>query len=397
MTTQTLSQLDKKKKSLSILFTGLLAITLLSAELIFVGVRFYRHHQIIEDVFSFSLEQVKQLTAQTNRGIVKRGPRQLLPIQFIVYTSDGRTLTNLFDGEFAKDVISTVEASNIKKDHITTISIENNNFYVYKRQDAEGLYYLISPNDFPTNSILLELFLFIILLLITTTIIYFLMYKLISSNLSTVELAIQDMEDFTHNAGHELKTPLSVASAALQLANVATKPQDYIQQALFQLKKMALLIDNLLILSTLTEQNKESVDLWALISDYLLSVQPKIQAKEINTLNTVKTTKILANQQHLEIVIRNILNNAITYNKQGGTITCSYSDNTLEVRDTGVGIPQEELESIFTLFHQVNTARNQEWYGIWLSLVKKICELNKWQISISSQIGLWTSVKIKFQ
>jgi signal transduction histidine kinase len=66
------------------------------------------------------------------------------------------------------------------------------------------------------------------------------------------------------------------------------------------------------------------------------------------------------------------------------------------VTDTWIGIKKENIEKVFDRFFQDADSRNQEWYGIWLSLVKKIADLHSWKIDIESEKGVWTKVKVIF-
>jgi signal transduction histidine kinase len=98
----------------------------------------------------------------------------------------------------------------------------------------------------------------------------------------------------------------------------------------------------------------------------------------------------------MHILISNLVSNAIKYNKKGGEIEIVIDSWSLTIKDTGIGIPQKDLEKIFDRFYQVGNIRNQKWFWIWLALVRKIVDVYGWKTDIFSKEKVWTTIKIKF-
>jgi signal transduction histidine kinase len=96
------------------------------------------------------------------------------------------------------------------------------------------------------------------------------------------------------------------------------------------------------------------------------------------------------------MLIANIISNAIKYNKKNGKIHITIASWELHIKDTGVGIPAKDTEKIFDRFYQVGSVRNQEWFWIWLALVKKIVDMYGWKIELISKENIGTTFIIRF-
>jgi signal transduction histidine kinase len=98
----------------------------------------------------------------------------------------------------------------------------------------------------------------------------------------------------------------------------------------------------------------------------------------------------------LHILLTNIIKNAIKYNKKWWEVRISLSKNILSISDTWAWIPESEREKIFERFFQSESARSGEWFGIGLSLVKKIADANDWRIELESEVWKGSSFHIIF-
>jgi signal transduction histidine kinase len=98
----------------------------------------------------------------------------------------------------------------------------------------------------------------------------------------------------------------------------------------------------------------------------------------------------------LYIFLSNLIWNAIKYNKQDWKIDIFYKSGELTIRDSWIWIEKSDLPKIFDRFFKWDKSRNTEWFGIGLSLVKKISDLYKWKIKFESEDWDGTKVKVKF-
>ncbi|KRU30134.1 signal transduction histidine kinase [Clostridium sporogenes] len=219
--------------------------------------------------------------------------------------------------------------------------------------------------------------------------------------------------EFLSNISHELKTPLNVIFTAVQLLGFYEKDVDYekqdkylklIKQNCYRLMK---LINNLLDTTKLDsgylKLNLVNYNIVNLIEEITLSVTSYAESKGINIIfDTNVEEKIIAvDTDKIERIILNLLSNSIKFTNPGGNIFVNVKDSGeyvyIHVKDTGVGIPSDKLESIFERFFQVDKTlkKNKEGTGIGLHLVKSFVEMHKGTVHIKSELGQGTEFIIK--
>ncbi len=219
--------------------------------------------------------------------------------------------------------------------------------------------------------------------------------------LNKMEQFISREQEFTSDASHELRTPLSVIMGAAelllenpQLPERSTKQVGRIYRAAKQMHNM---LEILLLLARETPisgpEHQEQCDVQEVINELVeqhrfLSEDKALRLySEVIEPFSVKTSKTILN-----IVLSNLLRNAINYTEQG-EIKIKVINHCIEVHDTGEGIPPEALEQIFERHYR---GPNSKGSGIGLSLVKRICDRQGWQIVIHSKLEAGTTVVIKF-
>ncbi|MDU1320360.1 MAG: ATP-binding protein [Clostridium botulinum] len=219
--------------------------------------------------------------------------------------------------------------------------------------------------------------------------------------------------EFLSNISHELKTPLNVIFTAVQLLGFYEKDVDYekqdkylklIKQNCYRLMK---LINNLLDTTKLDsgylKLNLVNYNIVSLIEEITLSVTSYAESKGINIIfDTNVEEKIIAvDTDKIERIILNLLSNSIKFTNPGGNIFVNIKDSGeyvyIHVKDTGVGIPSDKLESIFERFFQIDKTlkKNKEGTGIGLHLVKSFVEMHKGEVTITSELGKGTEFIIK--
>lgn len=244
-----------------------------------------------------------------------------------------------------------------------------------------------------------DIILLLILASILSGLVYFIWYRFVGKALSPVRENIKDMSDFIHNAGHELKTPLAVLRWNMQVMQVEKKFDKKLLQS-----NMNIIDDaNMLIewLRELSEAGKvtgqEKINLPEYARWIFAEFIPQMKEKNI-TLDILypKLAPVFVNKQELEIVIKNLIKNAILYNKQWGKIMTKIEKNTFTIIDTGIGIASENIDKIFNRLYREWEARDAHGYGIGLSMVKKIADANGWNIVVKSEKGSGTRFEITF-
>jgi len=233
-----------------------------------------------------------------------------------------------------------------------------------------------------------DVFFFFLVTVCFSIVFYYIGIFFVDKNLKPVEEALADMNDFIHNANHELRTPISVISSNLQLMK-ATKSYevDLVSDSLNEIKRM----DNLILeLSNFSDIQSisESIDLdiQKEIQDIINEYQKEIDAKKINlTFTTVKNFSTKANTEYFYIMFSNLLRNAIKYNFESWSIHINLDKSKISISNTGFPIESWDLPHIFDRFFKWEKARNTQGFWIGLSLVKKICDIYKWKILVTSQ------------
>jgi sensor histidine kinase len=215
---------------------------------------------------------------------------------------------------------------------------------------------------------------------------WFLMRFHIRRTLLPVRENIDTMTHFVHDAGHELKTPLAIISGNLQILRDSPK-MDYelVESSLDTIDAMNESISGLLELADLKipEKNKKT--------NILPIVESEIfRAKNIKNVtienNLTKDFYVSASEKHLSILIRNLLENAIKYNKENGRVMISSEKNIFTIRDTGIGMAKDDIDRIFDRFYRINQNSSIAGSGIGMTLVDKILKLYDWDIKIQSQV-----------
>ncbi|MBC7247215.1 MAG: PAS domain S-box protein [Actinobacteria bacterium] len=210
-------------------------------------------------------------------------------------------------------------------------------------------------------------------------------------------------QDFVANVSHELRTPVATIRALVEsLAGGALESRDTAERFLRDLDRetarLAQLVEDLLTLSRLeageTILRVERFPLAELVAE-CLEGKGKLAARYGVEMKAAGGGEVMveADRRLLATLLNNLLDNAVKYNQPGGSVRVSFSregeDVVLEVRDTGVGIPREELPRIFERFYRLDRARSRETggTGLGLSIVKHIAELHGWAVSVESVPG----------
>ena len=273
---------------------------------------------------------------------------------------------------------------------IKKIDISNNdywNIYFFKKQ-------IYSFEDY-----IEDLLMFSIIDIIFSIIFYLIWYIFVNKNLKPVEEIIADMSDFIHNASHELKTPISVISSNLQLIK-ATKNYDeeLVLDSVWEIKRIDWLINWLVELSNIkSTQLKEDIHIENEVKDIINELKSSIEKNNLTLNLEVKKDFVLnTNKQYFYILVSNLLRNAIKYNIENWKINILIDKNKLVISNTWYGIDSWDIDKIFYRFYKTEKSRSTEWFWIWLSLVKKICDIYNWEIVVKSEINKITTFEIHF-
>lgn len=277
-------------------------------------------------------------------------------------------------------------------------------WFILKKIDISWLWWdykdiiFIKKQNYSLEYYFKDIFFFFVVTLLFSVLFYYVWIFFVNKNLKPVEDTFNDMNDFIHNANHELKTPISVINSNLQLIK-ATKnyEEDLINSSINEIKR----IDNLILeLSNISDINSiweiDELNLQKEIEEILSEYKKIIDGKKLKIdFKINKNIMLKSNKNYFYILFSNLLRNAIKYNIDFWEINIILDKNKLSISNTWNWISNENLPFIFDRFFKGEKSRNSEWFGIWLSLVKKICDVYNWKISVSSDEKI-TTFEIKF-
>ncbi len=222
--------------------------------------------------------------------------------------------------------------------------------------------------------------------------------------------AEQLRREFTANVSHELKTPLHVISGYAELMKSGMVPQQ--DMAVFsdkiynQAQQLIRLVEDILRLSRLDEGAADmqwtAVDLYEAAQSAMASVASSAELNRVRLHLEGDRAVVSAIPQLVSAVLFNLTDNAVKYNKPGGSVTIRVKDlgsqALLMVSDTGIGIPKEHQERVFERFYRVDKSHSREigGTGLGLSIVKHGVMILGGQLRLTSAPGKGTTVEVRF-
>lgn len=230
-------------------------------------------------------------------------------------------------------------------------------------------------------------------------------------NLMSVSIQKEDekKKEFLADVSHELRTPISYVkgySEAILMGMVKslTDQERYLQIIHREANRMERLVGDLLDLSRLDSEDfrleLRPLALAQLVEDCLQKYMPRLQEKGLNIIWKLDPDIIVdADEDRFEQVIQNIVDNSIHYTEEGSiTVLLSKHEKgcILSIKDTGVGIPKEDLQKVTQRFFRVNKARTRSdgGTGLGLAISNKLIHLHGGEITIESTVEKGTNISI---
>ncbi|MGI6013928.1 MAG: sensor histidine kinase [Oscillospiraceae bacterium] len=220
----------------------------------------------------------------------------------------------------------------------------------------------------------------------------------------------QIRREFTANVSHELKTPLTAISGYAEIMRDGlVRPEDmtmFAQRIYDEAQRMITLVGDILRLSKLEERQipdkKTEVDLYDLSKEVLDHLQPVAKQADVTLHLSGSHAMVYGVPQILEEMVSNVCDNAIKYNRTGGSVKLSIVETDREVEftveDTGIGISAEEIDRIFERFYRVDKSHSREigGTGLGLSIVKHGARYHNARIEVESELNTGTTISLFF-
>jgi two-component system OmpR family sensor kinase len=241
---------------------------------------------------------------------------------------------------------------------------------------------------------------FLLITSVFSFIFYFVWLKFVDKTLKPLEDNLESMKNFVNDAGHELKTPISIIHWNLQIIKETKEfDSEAIKESIEEINRLDKLIESLVNLSTINSL-KESVNIKPKEEiQYIIEKYDQIAKENDITINLKSKWdyKLNTNKEYFYIVFSNIISNAIKYNEKWWKIDIKIEKNKISIEDSWKWINDRDKPKIWDKFYRWWNLRNTTWFGIWLSLVKKICDLYAWEIKVESNEWKGTKFEVIFR
>lgn len=216
--------------------------------------------------------------------------------------------------------------------------------------------------------------------------------------------------EFSANVSHELKTPLTSISGFAELMSQGLVPPDKVREFSLDIQKectrLTNLVEDIIDLSRLEEgggdMTWEDTDLYTLCDDVLQSLEPVAKRQTVTLRLAGESLQVRGVYQVLREMIYNLCDNAIKYNRSGGSVTVTVARSagraSVAVADTGIGIPYEDQSRVFERFYRVDKSHSRAigGTGLGLSIVKHAAALHGAEIKLQSQPEDGTVIAVLF-
>jgi len=231
----------------------------------------------------------------------------------------------------------------------------------------------------------------------------------INKTLDRLEQAFRSQEQFVLDAAHELRTPLSTLHAQVEILQAKQNKGEGVPEAILSaqgknLVRMEAIVEDLLLLAKGKQQfPEECVDLSQLIGEICMDLQWLAEKHEVKLMYEAEEIQVIqANPMMIDRLIRNLIVNAIQYNKPKGVVKINLKPKPealfLSIQDSGIGIAQEDLPHIFDRFYRVDPSRSRlsGGTGLGLAIVQHIAELYKAEITVESEVAKGSCFIVSF-
>jgi heavy metal sensor kinase len=245
--------------------------------------------------------------------------------------------------------------------------------------------------------------------------------------ISRLDRSFRQVKQFSTDASHELKTPLTILKGEVEVAlrkeRVPHEYEQILKSNLEEINRMSQIVEDLLLLSKADSGeirlNKEDMNLNEILNEVVAHVDVLAQSKNlrIETLNHHEEIHIFGDPLRIRELFLNLIENGIKYTEEGGSIRILLTKDTLVlngeqsdraqgeqaefvkiiVSDTGIGIAKEDQERIFDRFFRVDKARSREQggSGLGLSICKWIVKAHRGEIEVESELGKGSSFIVR--
>jgi len=236
-------------------------------------------------------------------------------------------------------------------------------------------------------------------------------FELLDESISSLMKKIADLftleKQFIANVSHELLTPISIISSRLEnivlQEELSEDSENKIFASLKTLNRLKSIINSLLLISkveNLQFNKTDQVNIANIVDEVYKELEDRLEDKKIIFTNNINHTYLMqGNHSLVHTLLFNLINNAIKYNRDEGSITITDQINQwhyiLEITDTGMGMDELQIERAFYRFEKLDTDEKES-YGLGLAIVKSITAFHDIAVQIKSEKDKGTTIKLIF-
>ncbi|NCD72549.1 sensor histidine kinase [Mucilaginibacter agri] len=203
---------------------------------------------------------------------------------------------------------------------------------------------------------------------------------------SRVKSDFQNLKQFTENASHEMMTPLAVITSKLDtlIQDEQLKPDQFeqIHDIYGATSKLARLNQSLLLLVKIENNlidDAEVIDLKDMLTEKIRQFQELVQSKDLHLIANLISRKIIISKYLADILLNNLISNAIRHNIHGGELSITLYDDKLAIQNTGMA----NAINADHMFDRFQKGKRSEGIGLGLTIVRNICKMYGWEVTYS--------------
>jgi len=284
--------------------------------------------------------------------------------------------------------------SNLENKQIKDFGFLNERILAYKIKNEKITLVIWKDISYIFDSIHRLICIALFITIFSSIILYFFSLRLAYKTTKNIRKANKKLKEYNYNLAHELKTPLSVIKSNLELLEMFWKIDfETINSCKWEINSMQEIIDSLLFLSENEINIKKDKLLLKKEIEKIIEKYFNKNSKKI-ILNIDNKLKIKFNKKLFNILIKNLIENALKYWEKTSKIEIIFDNKLIIKNKISTNLKLEDPSKLFETFYKWDNSRVTNWFWLWLNIVKKIIDLHNYKIKLKIENNYFI-VKLK--